>query len=75
MMSKMTLKYIKMAIWVNWSKFKVAADHLPDFHIWDYSGVLMATIDIGTHMYTFLDVVLYVESIYDTLEIIWRKWL
>ena len=64
-MSKMTLEYIKMAIWVNWSNFKVATDHLPDFHIWDHSGVLMVIIDIATHRYTFLDVFLYVESIYD----------
>ena len=61
------LEYIKMAIWVSWSNFKVAADHLPEFHIWDCSGVLMANIDIqfGTHRHTFLDVFLCVELIYD----------
>ena len=65
MMPKMSLECIKMAIWVSWSNFKVAADHLPGFHIWDHSGVLMAKINIGTHRNTFLGVFLYVESIYD----------
>ena len=61
----MTLEYIKMAIWLNSPKITVTADHLPSLHIWDHSGVLMVIIDIGTHRYTFLDVFLYVESIYD----------
>ena len=65
MMSKMSLEYIKMAIWLSSPKIKVTADHLPGLHIWDHSGVLMATINIGTHRYTFLDVFLYVELIYD----------
>ena len=62
MMSKMTLEYIKMAIWLSSPKIKVTVDHLPDFHIWDHSGVLMANIDIGTHRHTFLDVFLCVEN-------------
>ena len=65
MMSKMTLEYIKMAIWLRSPKIKVTADHLPGLHIWDHSGVLMATINIGTHRYTFLDLFLCVELIYD----------
>ena len=65
MMSKVTLEYIKMAIWLSSPKIKVTADHLPGLHIWDHSGVLMATINIGTHRYTFLDVFLCVKLIYD----------
>ena len=71
MMSKMSLEYIKMAIWLSSPKIKVTADHLLGLHIWDHSGVLMAIIDIGTHRYayTFLDVFLYVESIYDVKNV------
>ena len=67
MMSKMTLAYIKMAIWLNSPKIKVTADHLPGLHIWDHSGVLMVKKDIqfGTHRHTFLGVFLCVKSIYD----------
>ena len=65
MMSKMSLEYIKMAIWLSSPKIKVTADHLPGLHIWDHSGVLMANIDIGTHRYTFRDLFLCVELIYD----------
>ena len=65
MMSKMSLEYIKMAIWLSSPKIKVTADHLPGLHIWDHSGVLMTTINIGTHRYTFLDLFLCVELIYD----------
>ena len=64
MVFKMTLEYIKVSIWPIWSKFRLTADPLHDLHILDYSGVLMAIIDIGTHKNTFLDVFLCVESIY-----------
>ena len=70
-MFKEAFEYIKVSIWPIWSKFKLTADPLHDFHIWDYSRVLMAKIDIGTHRYTFLDLFLGVESIYGVQKGIW----
>ncbi len=60
-----------MAIWLSWPKFELTADHLPGLHIWDHSGVLMAKIDIGTHVieHTFLDVFLCVKSIFDVKNV------
>ena len=65
MVFKEAFEYIKVSICPIWSKFKLKADPLHDLHILDYSGVLMATIVIGTHKNTFLDVFLCVKSIYD----------